>query len=39
VFWVSAAVYVAGALIYGVFGSGVEQSWAKDDVKGTNNEA
>ncbi|XP_078491658.1 sialin-like [Ciona intestinalis] len=32
VFWISAAIYIAGALVYLVFGSATEQSWAKGDI-------
>ncbi|XP_076803041.1 sialin-like isoform X1 [Clavelina lepadiformis] len=32
VFWISAAFYLFGAVMYLIFGSGVEQSWAKGHV-------
>ena len=32
VFWISAGVYLTGALIYVIVGSGVEQPWAMGSV-------
>jgi ACS family sodium-dependent inorganic phosphate cotransporter len=30
VFYIASAIYLVGAIIYGVFASGERQSWAKD---------
>uniref|UniRef100_H2ZN02 Major facilitator superfamily (MFS) profile domain-containing protein n=1 Tax=Ciona savignyi TaxID=51511 RepID=H2ZN02_CIOSA len=32
VFWISAAIYLTGAIVYLLFGSGEEQSWAAGDI-------
>jgi ACS family sodium-dependent inorganic phosphate cotransporter len=45
VFYIASAIYLVGAVIYGVFASGERQSWAKDTpqrartVKGESNSA
>ena len=36
VFWISAAVYIAGAIIYTIMATGTEQPWAKADYKQTD---
>ncbi len=30
IFYITAALYVCGAIVYTIFASGVEQEWAKD---------
>ena len=44
-FYIASAIYLVGAVIYGVFASGERQSWAKDTpqsirtLKGDSNSA
>jgi ACS family sodium-dependent inorganic phosphate cotransporter len=33
VFYIASAIYLVGAIIYGVFASGERQSWAKDTLQ------
>jgi len=35
VFYIASAIYLVGAIIYGVFASGERQSWAKDTPQNT----
>jgi ACS family sodium-dependent inorganic phosphate cotransporter len=35
VFYIASAIYLVGAIIYGVFASGEQQSWAEDKPQNT----
>jgi len=35
VFYIASAIYLVGAIVYGIFASGERQSWAKDTPQST----